>query len=120
MLGLPLLFTNAVVTAGTAANPTAIRCEAQYYDGKYVKCAVVEFSDGEGGDGVYAQLVGAFYKTTTELGMRFVKDDGTKVDDSNVNAGRALRVVYSVHGRCVRRRCRGVRFHQTGCRRGRP
>ena len=87
MLGLPLLFTNAVVTAGTAANPTAIRCEAQYYDGKYVKCAVVEFSDGEGGDGVYAQLVGAFYKTTTELGMRFVKDDGTKVDDSNVNAG---------------------------------
>ena len=54
MLGLPLLFTNAVVTAGTAANPTAIRCEAQYYDGNNLKCAVVEFSDGEGGDGVYA------------------------------------------------------------------
>ena len=87
MLGLPLLFTNAVVAAGTAANPTAIRCEAQYYDGTYVKCAVVEFSDGDGGDGVYAQLVGAYYKTTTELGMRFVKDDGTKVDDSNVKAG---------------------------------
>ena len=87
MLGLPLLFTNAVVAAGTAANPTAIRCEAQYYDGTYVKCAVVEFSDGDGGDGVYAQLVGAYYKTTTELGMRFVKDDGTKVDDSNVKVG---------------------------------
>ena len=83
-LGLPLLFTNAVVTAGTAAAPTAIRCEAQYFDGGNVKCAIVELSDGEGGDGVYAQLVGAYYKTTTELGMRFVKDDGTKVDDSNV------------------------------------
>ena len=87
MLGQPLLFTNAVVTAGTAANPTAIRCEAQYYDGANVKCAVVEFSDGEGGDGVYAQLVGAYYKPTTDLGMRFVKDDGTKVDDNNVKAG---------------------------------
>ncbi|MBQ8112467.1 MAG: hypothetical protein IJ146_04595 [Kiritimatiellae bacterium] len=87
MLGLPLLFTNAVVTAGTAANPTAIRCEAQYYDGNNLKCAVVEFSDGEGGDGVYAQLVGGYYKATTELGMRFVKDDGTKVDDSNVKVG---------------------------------
>jgi hypothetical protein len=87
MLGLPLLFTNAVVTAGTAENPTAIRCEAQYYDGTNLKCAVVEFSDGEGGDGVYAQLVGGYYKATTELGMRFVKDDGTKVDDSNVKDG---------------------------------
>ena len=86
MLGLPLLFTNAVVAAGTAANPTAIRCEAQYYDGTNLKCAVVEFSDGEGGDGVYAQLVGGYYKATTELGMRFVKDDGTKVDDSNVKS----------------------------------
>ncbi|MBO7683728.1 MAG: hypothetical protein J6T51_03280 [Kiritimatiellae bacterium] len=84
MLGLPVLFTNAVVTAGTAASPTAIRCEAQYYDGGNVKCAIVAFSDG--GDGVYAQLVGAYYKTTTELGMRFVKDDGTKVDDSNVKS----------------------------------
>ena len=84
MLGLPVLFTNAVVTAGTAASPTAIRCEAQFYDGGNVKCAIVAFSDG--GDGVYAQLVGAYYKTTTELGMRFVKDDGTKVDDSNVKS----------------------------------
>lgn len=84
MLGLPLLFTNAVVTAGTATSPTAIRCEAQYYDGSNVKCAVLELTDGEDGDGVYAQLVGAYYKATTALGMRFVKDDGTKVDDSTV------------------------------------
>ena len=83
-LGMPLLFTNAVVIAGTAAAPTAIRCEAQYFLGGMVKCAVVELSDGEGGDGVYAKLVGSYYKSTTALGMRFVNDDGTKVDDSDV------------------------------------
>ena len=73
-LGRAVVVTPAVVTAGTADAPTAIRCEAQIYDGM-VKSAAFELSDGTGG--VYVRLTGACYKSTTSIGEPLLAADGT-------------------------------------------
>ena len=59
-LGLRATVATAVVTAGTEAAPTAIRCEAQFINGSYTKCAVIELKDGAGG--VYVRNAGGYYR----------------------------------------------------------
>ncbi len=75
--GKSFVFTNFVVTAGTEAAPTAIRCEAQFSAGQYIKCAVLQLTDGT--DGIYAQLTGAYYKSGGSIGYQFLNADGTAV-----------------------------------------
>lgn len=78
--GVAAVITPAVVTAGTAENPTAIRCEAQLLDGS-VKSAAIELADGDGG--VYVEAVRSCYATTpyATVGRRMIaQDDSAKAD----------------------------------------
>ena len=62
---------------------TKIRLELQALDDRYLKCAVVELTNGSGG--VYAQTVKAAYRTVATsgagLGDPFLKPDGTFASD---------------------------------------
>ncbi len=77
-LGQSATVTNVVVTAGTEASPTAIRCEAQFINGTYTKCGAFELTDGDGG--VYVRYIGGYYKNDlTYFGKPFLNPDGTLV-----------------------------------------
>ena len=75
--GYAAVITPAVVTAGTADAPTAIRCEAQMFDGAMVKSAAFELTDGVGG--VHVRLIGGYYKdNSTSIGEPLLAADGTQ------------------------------------------
>ena len=75
--GYAAVVTPAVVTAGTADAPTAIRCEAQMFDGAMVKSAAFELTDGVGG--VHVRLIGGYYKdNSTSIGEPLLAADGTQ------------------------------------------
>ncbi|MBR6733185.1 MAG: hypothetical protein IKL96_02170 [Kiritimatiellae bacterium] len=75
--GYAAVITPAVVTAGTADAPTAIRCEAQMLDGAMVKSAAFELTDGVGG--VHVRLIGGYYKNnSTSIGEPLLAADGTQ------------------------------------------
>ena len=86
--GLAATIVNAVVSAGTTENPTALRCEAHLLDGNTVKCAAFELTDGTGG--VHVQLVGGYYKATVAVGEPLLDANGnplsgvTSLDSANV------------------------------------
>ncbi|MBP5509521.1 MAG: hypothetical protein J6Z49_01220 [Kiritimatiellae bacterium] len=82
--GLTATIVNPVVSAGTAENPTAIRCEAQLLDVNTVKCAVFELTDGTGG--VYVRLVGGYYKATVAIGEPLLDANGTPLSGVAANA----------------------------------
>lgn len=92
-MGVAAVFTPAVVTAGTAESPTAIRCEAQLLDGNYLKSAAFELVDGAGG--VHARLIGAYYKSSDVPGEPLLDEGGsplsgvktTSVPATLLNAG---------------------------------
>ena len=82
-LGRAAVITPAVVTAGTADAPTAIRCEAQIFDDTdtLVKSAAFELSDGAGG--VYVRLTGGYDKSTTSIGEPLLAAGGTPLSGVN-------------------------------------
>ena len=86
--GLAATIVNAVVSAGTTENPTALRCEAHLLDGNTVKCAAFELTDGTGG--VHVRLVGGYYKATVAVGEPLLDASGsplsgvTSLDSANV------------------------------------
>lgn len=83
-LGLRATVVNPVVTAGTEAAPTALRCEAQFLGGPYVKCAAIELKDGEGG--VYVRNAGGYYREGVELFCEpMLAANGARLDGVNTN-----------------------------------
>lgn len=82
--GLAATIVNAVVSAGTAENPTAIRCEAQLLDVNTVKCAAFELTDGTGG--VHVRLVGGYYKATVAIGEPLLDANGTPLSGVSTSA----------------------------------
>ena len=74
-IGKPMTACNKNVATNSAGVATAIRVEFQYKEGNYLKCAVVEFTNGEGG--VYAQQTHSVYFTNGTIGYNFILDDGT-------------------------------------------
>lgn len=83
-LGLRATVVNPVVTAGTEAAPTALRCEAQFLGSPYVKCAAIELKDGEGG--VYVRNAGGYYRDGVELFCEpMLAANGARLDGVNTN-----------------------------------
>ena len=76
--------TRVIETDGVA---TKIITELQVVEDQYVKCAVVELTDGEGG--VYMKNLAGRYTTVSAggLGFRFVNDDLTYAGSSAAAAG---------------------------------
>ncbi len=74
-IGMAMTACNRNVETNTAGIATSIRIEFQYKEGKHLKCAVVKFTNGEGG--VYAQQTHSAYLTEGTVGYHFIKDDGT-------------------------------------------
>ncbi len=71
---------NVVVEYDASGSAAKIRLEMQLLDDRYLKCPVVELTNGEGG--VYAQNVSAFYITVADgigLGYHFYDEDGNPV-----------------------------------------
>ena len=84
--GASYTIANAAVTQTEGEVPTALRFEAQYQDVKtsadvFLKCAVVELTNGEGG--VYARVSKCLYKSGAEEGFRFVNADGTVAEGAS-------------------------------------
>ena len=96
--GYAAVITPAVVTAGTADAPTAIRCEAQMLDGAMVKSAAFELTDGVGG--VHVRLIGGYYKNnSTSIGESLLAADGTQPSgiDSSQSASTLLATGYGLY-----------------------
>ena len=74
-IGRAMSACNKNIATNSAGVATSIRIEFQYKEGSYLKCAVVEFTNGEGG--VYAQQTHSVYLTGGTVGYQFIKDDGT-------------------------------------------
>ncbi len=74
-VGQAMSVCNKNVETNAAGVATSIRIEFQYKEGKHLKCAVVKFTNGEGG--VYAQQTHSAYLTDGTVGYHFIKDDGT-------------------------------------------
>ena len=72
---------NVYLTKDANGIVTKIRFEMQAMDDKYLKCAVVELTNGEGG--VLAQVIGAYYIVASgkdagvSIGYKFLNDDGS-------------------------------------------
>ncbi len=83
-VGQAMSVCNKNVETNAAGVATSIRIEFQYKEGSHLKCAVVKFTNGEGG--VYAQQTHSVYLTGGTVGYHFIKDDGTlnTVTGSNV------------------------------------
>ena len=73
-IGRAMSACNKNIATNSAGVATSIRIEFQYKEGSYLKCAVVEFTNGEGG--VYAQQTHSVYLTGGTVGYQFIKDDG--------------------------------------------
>lgn len=58
-----------------AAEGGAVRYQAQYVDGEYLKCVLVEFTQGEGG--IYAKALSGYYTST-------LTDFGADISGANV------------------------------------
>ena len=56
---------------------SSIVVEFQAYDGTNIRCVVVKFTDGEGGDGVYAMALGARYMANAPLGHELYSQSRT-------------------------------------------
>ena len=85
--GASYTIANAAVTQTEGGVPTALRFEAQYQEVKasaavYLKCAVVELTNGDGG--VYARITRCLYKTGATLGDKFIDDDGNVASGMSV------------------------------------
>ena len=74
-IGNAMTACNKNVETNAAGVATSIRIEFQYKEGSHLKCAVVKFTNGEGG--VYAQQTHSVYLTGGTVGYHFIKDDGT-------------------------------------------
>ena len=74
-VGQAMSVCNKNVETNAVGIATSIRIEFQYKEGSHLKCAVVEFTNGEGG--VYAQQTHSVYLTGGTVGYHFIKDDGT-------------------------------------------
>jgi len=74
-VGQAMSVCNKNVETNAAGVATAIRVEFQYKEGNYLKCAVVEFTNGE--SGVYAQQTHSVYLTNGTIGYNFIMNDGT-------------------------------------------
>ena len=75
LLGLTMTGYNTHAETNALGVATSLRVELQYKDGGYLKCALVEFTNGA--DGVYAQQTASIYKSGVNYGYKLVKDDGT-------------------------------------------
>ncbi len=88
----PITSENKYITYDpTTGKATKIRFEMQLLDDRYLKCAVVELTDGAGGvyaqniQGVYVQVAGADSWVT--VGFPFLKDDGSTNNVAAVKMG---------------------------------